>query len=78
VVEGTVLVDDATGQIYRVLERFGTPSADKVRLDRPWAGGAISSAAGGWAWVVPASVSGGRSPLVAVYQDVLRWPGNGN
>lgn len=76
VVDGTVLVDDATGQVYRVLERFGTPSADKVRLDRSWVGGAINSAAGGWAWVVPASVSGGRNPLVVVYQDVLRWPGN--
>ena len=73
--DGSLLVDDATGQIYRVLERFGTPS-DRLRLDRPWTGGVLSSATGGWVWVVPPATSGGRHPLVAVYQDVLRFPGN--
>ena len=68
-------MDDATGQIYRVLERYGSPP-DKIRLDRPWAGGAISSSAGGWVWVVPPATSGGRNPVVAVYQDVLRFPGS--
>jgi type II secretory pathway pseudopilin PulG len=73
--DGALLVDDATGQIYRVLERYGSPP-DKIRLDRPWAGGVISSSAGGWVWVVPPATSGGRNPVVAVYQDVLRFPGN--
>ncbi len=73
--DGAVLVDDATGQIYRVLERFGSPP-NQIRLDRPWAGGAISAAAGGWVWVIPPATSGGRSPLAAVYEDVLRFPGS--
>lgn len=68
--DGAVLVDDATGQMYRVLERFGSPP-DKLRLDLPWAG-----RAGGSVWVVPPSTSGGRNPVVAVYQDVLRFQGN--
>jgi type II secretory pathway pseudopilin PulG len=73
--DGAFLVDDNTGQIYRVLERYaGQP--DKIRLDRPWTGGAISAPAGGWAWVVPPAASGGRNPVVAVYQDVLRFPGS--
>jgi type II secretory pathway pseudopilin PulG len=67
--DGATLVDDATGQIYRVLERFGNPP-DRLRLDPAWAGGASGSV-----WVVPPATSGGRNPVVAVYQDVLRFPG---
>lgn len=70
---GSILVDDATGQIYRVLER-SADQADRVELDRPWAGGALTSSEGGWAWVVPAPATGGRNPCVAVYQKVLRFP----
>jgi len=73
--DGSALVDDKTGQIYRVLERYGNPP-DKIRLDRPWAGGVLTPPAGGWVWVVPPAASGGRDPTVAVYQQVLRFPGN--
>jgi hypothetical protein len=73
--DGCFLVDDQTGQIYNVLERYaGQP--DKIRLDRPWTGGVLSAPAGGWAWVVPPAASGGRNPVVAVYQDVVRFPGS--
>jgi hypothetical protein len=70
--EGTMLVDDKTGQIYRVLQRYVEPP-DRIKLDRPWSGADIGSAAGGRVWVVPRPVAGGRSPLVAVYQEVLRF-----
>ena len=73
--DGSVLVDDKTGQIYRVLERYAN-QPDKIRLDRPWTGGAIVAPAGGWVWVIPPAASGGRDPTVAVYQEVLRFPGN--
>ncbi len=73
--DGSVLVDDKTGQIYRVLERYAS-QPNKIRLDRPWAGGALAPSAGGWVWVVPPAASGGRDPTVAVYQQVLRFPGN--
>lgn len=73
--DGCFLVDDKTGQIYHVLERYAS-QPDKIRLDRPWAGGALDAPAGGWAWVVPPAVSGGRNPVVAVYQDVVRFPGS--
>jgi Tfp pilus assembly protein PilV len=64
--DGSILVDDATGQIFRVLERYaGRP--DRIRLDRPWTGG--------WVWVVPPATSGGRDPVVAVFQQVLRFAG---
>jgi len=70
---GSTLVDDATGQIYRVLER-SADQPDRVELDRPWAGATLTSSGGGWVWVVPPPTTGGRNPNVAVYQEVLRFP----
>lgn len=70
--DGTSIVDDATGQIYRVLERSAT-QPDRIRLDRPWAGGTITPPAGGGVWVVPPPTSGGRDPLVVIYQKILRF-----
>ena len=72
--DGSVLVDDATGQIYRVLER-SVDAPGTIRLDRGWEGGDLTSAAGGWVWVVPPAASGGKNPGVAVYQKILRFPG---
>ena len=77
---GATIVDDATGQIYRVLERYTDPP-DRIRLDRPWAGPALTAPADGdddeadpvEVWVVPQPATGGRSPFVAVYQEVLRF-----
>lgn len=69
--DGATIVDDETGQVYRVLERYVEPS-DRIKLDRPWAGSLLDSS-GGWVWVVPPPVSGGRSPFAAVYQEVLRF-----
>jgi hypothetical protein len=70
--DGAMLVDDETGQIYRVLQRYREPP-ERIKLDRPWSGADIASSTGGWVWVVPRPVAGGRSPLVAVYQEVLRF-----
>lgn len=66
--DGSVLVGDETGQIYRVLERF-VDRPDTIRLDEPWDGDP-----NGWGWVVPPATSGGRNPVVAVYQEVIRIP----
>jgi len=71
--DGYTIVDDATGYIYRVLERYpdnpATPVFEDqiIRLDRYWLGGAT-----GTIWVVPPTV-GGRYPCVAVYQKVIRF-----
>jgi hypothetical protein len=70
--DGATLVDDRTGQIYRVLERY-PDRPDRLRLDRPWVGAVAGST--GWAWVVPAATTGGRRPVVGVYQKVIRFPG---
>lgn len=74
--EGSILVDDATGQVYRVLERSAVQQ-DRIILDRPWTGGDLTTAEGDWAWVVPPAVSGGRIPGIAVYQKIIRFPREG-
>jgi len=68
--DGYTIVDDRTGQIYRVLERYaGAPPIDQViKLDRPWQGGPT-----GLVWVVPPPVNGGRYPCIAIYQKVIRF-----
>jgi prepilin-type N-terminal cleavage/methylation domain-containing protein len=68
--DGYTIVDNKTGRIYRVLERYAAPDDGKVLLDRDWEG--ISSP-GENVWVVPPPVSGGRGPCVGVYQKVIRF-----
>ncbi|MBP7050095.1 MAG: hypothetical protein KBE65_03690 [Phycisphaerae bacterium] len=72
--EGSILVDDATGDLYRVMERSANRPGD-VMLDRDWEGGGLTSSTNRWVWVVPPAASGGRNPGVAVYQKILRFPG---
>ena len=60
--EGHVIVNDADGQIYRVVRR----QDPQIELDRAWEGAA------GSVWVVP-STGGGRYPCIGVYQKVIRF-----
>ena len=70
--DGYTIVDDQTGQIYRVLERYAAPDDNRIRLDRPWGPGIILGKV--WrVWVVPPPVNGGRYPCIAVYQKVIRF-----
>ncbi|MEN6577078.1 MAG: hypothetical protein ABFD90_12100 [Phycisphaerales bacterium] len=71
--DGSILVDDATGGLYRVLER-SVEQPGTIKLDRDWEGADLTSTEGGWVWVVPPPTSGGRNPGVAVYQKILRFP----
>jgi hypothetical protein len=66
--DGCTIVDNATGRIYRVLERYKAPDDKTILLDRNWEGGAS-----GFVWVVPPPVNGGRYPCIAVYQKVIRF-----
>jgi prepilin-type N-terminal cleavage/methylation domain-containing protein len=77
--DGYTIVDDATGRLYRVLERYrddpGTgPEEDAIiLLDRDWEGTPAN------VWVIPPPVIGnppvtcGRYPCIAVYQKVMRF-----
>jgi type II secretory pathway pseudopilin PulG len=66
--DGYTLIDDTTGQIYRVLERYQPPADNAIHLDKPWDGGSTGSV-----WVVPPPAGGGRYPCIAVYQRVIRF-----
>jgi hypothetical protein len=65
--DGCTVVDDQTGQIYRVLERDSI-APDRIVLDRPWLGGPTGSV-----WVIPPPIGGGRRPCIAIYQRVIRF-----
>jgi prepilin-type N-terminal cleavage/methylation domain-containing protein len=64
--DGYTIVDNETGRIYRVLERY-RDDPDTILLDRDWEGGSPPNAV----WVVPPPVGGGRYPCIAVYQKVI-------
>lgn len=67
--EGSILVDGATGSVYRVTKLDGAPSGRvDVKLNRPWQGTSQK------VWVVPRPASGGRNPCIAVYQTEVRMP----
>ena len=64
--DGYTIVDNETGDIYRVVERYAdTP--DTIELDRPWQG--VNSP--DLVWVVPPPVGGGRYPCITIYQRVI-------
>jgi hypothetical protein len=60
--EGSLLVDDEVGRLYRVASLEGG-----VKLDRPWEGGSAKTI-----WVIPRpQQAGGRNPCITVYQTEL-------
>jgi type II secretory pathway pseudopilin PulG len=72
--EGYTIVDDATGDIYRVQERLADNPATPINegaiiiLDRPWQGEDRRPRI----WAVPAAGKT-RYPCIAVYQKVMRF-----
>jgi prepilin-type N-terminal cleavage/methylation domain-containing protein len=67
--DGCTIVDDATGRIYRVLERYKPPNDATILLDGQWQGapGTVD------VWAVPPPVTYGRYPCIAVYQKLIRF-----
>lgn len=64
---GYKIVDNRTGEIYRVLQR--DPDAPgTIILDRSWQGVSAD-----YVWVVPPPVNGGRNPEIEIYQKVIRF-----
>ena len=64
--EGSRIVDNKTGAIYRVHERY-VEDDGIILLDKDWSGG------DGAVWVIPPPEGGGRYPCIAVYQRVIRF-----
>ena len=72
---GSVIVDDFSGDRYRVMERIPDDGTDNdlLVLERDWAGPPGDAALGNpaYIWVVPPAVTGSRYPCVGVYQDLM-------
>ena len=76
--DGCTIVDDNSGQIYRVLDRYGPPNERIIQLDRSLTGTPPTEV-----WVVPSAIApgtsvadkkcSGRYPCIAVYQKVIRF-----
>ena len=72
---GSVIVDDFSGDRYRVMERIPDDGTDNdlLVLERDWMGPAGDEALSlpAYIWVVPPAMTGGRYPCVGVYQDLM-------
>jgi hypothetical protein len=63
--DGYTIVNNQSGQIYRVVERDAA-QPNRIILDRVWVSGAS-------AWVVPPPFDSGRYPCIAVYPKVIKF-----
>ena len=71
---GSVIVDDFSGDIYRVMERIPDDADnDLLVLERDWTGPAGDEGLSlpAYIWVVPPALKGGRYPCVGVYQEMM-------
>jgi prepilin-type N-terminal cleavage/methylation domain-containing protein len=67
ITDGCTLVAEASGNIYRVLERISTGGVIDIVLDKNW------NETTNIVWVVPPPVNGGRSPVIGVYQRIIKF-----
>lgn len=69
--DGYTIVDNRTGRIYRVLERYKSSNDNIILLDKDcWDS---TTPAPDYVWVIPPPVNGGRYPCVGVFQKVIRF-----
>lgn len=67
--DGYTIVENSTGNIYRVVERGADPAfPEQITLasDKPWQGGDS-------VWVIPPPVGGGKNPCIVVYQKLISF-----
>jgi hypothetical protein len=67
--DGYTIVENGTGDIYRVVERGADPAhPEQITLarDKSWRGGDL-------VWVVPPPVGGGKNPCIGIYQRLVRF-----
>jgi prepilin-type N-terminal cleavage/methylation domain-containing protein len=65
----TIILDNATGKIYRVIDRNNAI----VTLDRPWEDVPASLPAVDSIWLIPPPVGGGKNADIEIYQEIIRF-----
>ena len=67
--DGYTIVENGTGNIYRVVERGADPALPEqitLATNKLWQGGDS-------VWVIPPPVGGGKCPCIGVYQRLIRF-----
>ena len=64
---GSVIVSNQTGRLYRVLQRDAI-SPNIITLDSPWLESSNDSV-----WIIPPSIGGSKYPCIAIYQKEIRF-----
>ena len=67
--DGYTIIENATGNIYRVLERGADPAVPEqitLAAGKLWQGGDS-------VWVIPPPLGGGKCPCIGVYQRLIRF-----
>jgi len=67
--DGYTIVENGTGNIYRVVERGADPAyPEQITLatDKLWQGGDS-------VWVIPPPVGGGKNPCIGIYQKLISF-----
>ena len=70
ILSGCTVVDNVTGQMYRVIERSNDTGTEVVTLDRNWDNG---TPAPNKVWVVAPPDGGGADPVIAVFQKLIKF-----
>jgi len=65
----TTILDDATGKIYRVIDRK-IDEPNTIKLDRVWENAPLSP---DHIWLVPPPLSGGQNADIEVFQRIIRF-----
>lgn len=69
---GYTIVENSTGDIYRVVDHGGTPTLAQIILDRPWDPRGIYPDPD-VVWVVPPPIGRGKGPCIEVYQEIITF-----
>jgi Tfp pilus assembly protein PilV len=64
---GSTIVDNETGLLYRVMQR-DADAPNVITLDKVWYGQTTDSV-----WVIPPPIGGGKAPCIAVYQKLISF-----
>ncbi|HSV27402.1 MAG TPA: hypothetical protein VLH60_05865, partial [Sedimentisphaerales bacterium] len=70
---GSFILEDTTGELYRITDRRDGPLSSTFTLDRPLVRKITGPGVNYKFWVVPPAIGTTRKPCIAVYQKVIKF-----